>query len=120
MQTAKKQGGGIGGFDVQKTGNARVGLVGFPSVGKSSILVKLTSAKSAVDEQQKALASMETLFSQTTAFFAQMYNAVKPYYDMPDLKDTNSPTCILQGLENIMHGITKMAQELAKSAPAQE
>lgn len=73
-----------------------------------------------LEEQQKALASMETLFSQTTAFFAQMYNAVKPYYDMPDLKDTNSPTCILQGLENIMHGITKMAQELAKSAPAQE
>jgi len=51
-QTAKKQGGGIGGFDVQKTGHARVGLVGFPSVGKSSILVKLTSAKSAVAEYE--------------------------------------------------------------------
>ena len=37
---------------MQKTGNARVGLVGFPSVGKSSILVKLTSAKSAVAEYE--------------------------------------------------------------------
>lgn len=39
-----KRGGGAGerGFEVSKSGDTRVGLIGFPSVGKSTLLTKLT------------------------------------------------------------------------------
>eukprot|EP00924_Labyrinthula_sp_SR-Ha-C_P003878 maker-scaffold_3-snap-gene-7.40-mRNA-1 protein AED:0.24 eAED:0.24 QI:146/1/1/1/0.75/0.6/5/501/371 len=45
----KSSGGGPGeGFDVTKSGDTRVGLVGFPSVGKSTLLCKLTGTESEV------------------------------------------------------------------------
>lgn len=44
--TRGKGGGGGDGFDVNKSGDTRVGLVGFPSVGKSTLLTKLTGTES--------------------------------------------------------------------------
>ncbi|KAG5884820.1 hypothetical protein JTB14_012028 [Gonioctena quinquepunctata] len=47
--TPKGGGGGTGeGFDVAKTGDARVGFVGFPSVGKSTLLSNLAGVYSEV------------------------------------------------------------------------
>ena len=42
---AKGKGGGVG-YAVRKSGHATVGLVGFPSVGKSTLLTRLTGAES--------------------------------------------------------------------------
>jgi small GTP-binding protein len=40
------------GFDVSKSGDARVGLIGFPSVGKSTLLTKLTGTESKIAEYE--------------------------------------------------------------------
>ena len=45
---AKSKGGGGDGFEVAKNGDARIGLIGFPSVGKSTLLTKLTETKSEI------------------------------------------------------------------------
>ena len=46
MENAVKSGGGGEGWDVKSTGDARVGLIGFPSVGKSTLLTKMTGTHS--------------------------------------------------------------------------
>lgn len=38
----------VSGFDVAKTGDARIGFVGFPSVGKSTLLSNLAGVYSEV------------------------------------------------------------------------
>ncbi|CDH48404.1 developmentally-regulated gtp-binding protein 1 [Lichtheimia corymbifera JMRC:FSU:9682] len=48
IPSAGSGGGGGVGFDVAKTGVARVGFVGFPSVGKSTLMSKLTGTHSEV------------------------------------------------------------------------
>jgi small GTP-binding protein len=51
--STKASGGPAGeGFDVSKSGDARVGLIGFPSVGKSTLLTKLTGTQSKVAEYE--------------------------------------------------------------------
>lgn len=44
---SRSRGGGLG-YGVRKSGNATVGLVGYPSVGKSTLLTEITGARSAV------------------------------------------------------------------------
>ncbi|KAL4069422.1 P-loop containing nucleoside triphosphate hydrolase protein [Scleroderma citrinum] len=46
LEPASKSGSSGVGFDVQKAGDARVALIGFPSVGKSTLLSKCTNTAS--------------------------------------------------------------------------
>jgi len=46
LQAPSKSGGAGEGFDVQKYGDGRVALIGFPSVGKSTLLTQLTGTAS--------------------------------------------------------------------------
>jgi small GTP-binding protein len=48
----KETGGGYDGYAVEKTGDATAAMVGYPSVGKSSLLNKLTNADSEVGEYE--------------------------------------------------------------------
>ncbi|KAF4324269.1 hypothetical protein BBO99_00000923 [Phytophthora kernoviae] len=46
LEGEKTSGGGGEGFDVAKSGDGRVALIGFPSVGKSTMLSQLTETQS--------------------------------------------------------------------------
>ncbi|OCB85204.1 developmentally regulated GTP-binding protein [Sanghuangporus baumii] len=46
LEPTSKSGGAGTGFEVQKSGDARVALIGFPSVGKSTLLNKMTHTAS--------------------------------------------------------------------------
>lgn len=51
LEPPKKNGEKGAGFDVEKHGHARVAMIGFPSVGKSTILSKFTETESEVNER---------------------------------------------------------------------
>ena len=53
VDSVMRTGGSKGeGFDVIKSGDARIGLIGFPSVGKSTLLTKLTDTYSEIQERE--------------------------------------------------------------------
>lgn len=48
LEPTGKSGAKGEGFDVMKSGDARVALIGFPSVGKSTLLSTVTNTESAI------------------------------------------------------------------------
>ena len=46
LEPTTKGGAKGDGFEVQKNGNARICMIGFPSVGKSTLLTQLTDTES--------------------------------------------------------------------------
>ncbi len=48
LEPTGKSGAKGEGFDVMKSGDARVALIGFPSVGKSTLLSTVTATESVV------------------------------------------------------------------------
>lgn len=67
---AKKGGAKEEGFDVAKTGDCRIGLVGFPSVGKSTLMTKLTGTFSlAADYEFTTLTCVPGVFNYKGAKF---------------------------------------------------
>lgn len=62
--TGSKGGPGGEGFDVKSSGDARVGMIGFPSVGKSTLLTKLTGTYSeAADYEFTTLTCIPGVFN---------------------------------------------------------
>merc|ERR1740117_1895362 len=77
MEPAKGQAGSGDGFDVKASGDARVGLIGFPSVGKSTLLTKLTGCSSeAADYEFTALESGQFSSEGTGFLLAQVVGSV--------------------------------------------
>ena len=68
-------GGGAGaGFDVARTGVASVGFIGFPSVGKSSLMSRLTGTHSeAADYEFTTLTAVRTFCYATNNRFLEFY-----------------------------------------------
>lgn len=58
-------GGGGRGFDVSKAGDTRVGFVGFPSVGKSTLLTKLTGTHSEAAAYEASVLAGESNLRRT-------------------------------------------------------
>ena len=69
------------GFDVNKVGDARVGLVGFPSVGKSTLLTKLTGTMSEVSTHRDMTAAL--CICQLPCVGITLYNATPRRCSVP-------------------------------------